>query len=225
MTHLEVENLASDYLEGQLDLERKSQIDEHLLSCGQCHEMLADLREVLKLCAETEDIEPTPWLVKRILLATIGERKPSWTERIALFFRPLHQPRLAQVVAMAVFSLSILINAFGLDVRRLNLRDLNPRNWAHQAYRSSHLLFARAEKFYYDLRVVYEIESRIRQLQSQPADAQEASPDSKSHPAGTTESLPPGGSQLASIQSVPTAHRLGAENVPSLFIHGRSPRR
>jgi hypothetical protein len=37
-------------------------------------------------------------------------------------------------------------------------------------------MLARAEKFYYDLRVVYEIESRFRQLRGQPQDQEEETP-------------------------------------------------
>jgi hypothetical protein len=66
---------------------------------------------------------------------------------------------------------------------------LNPRTWFFRANRAGHLLYARAEKFYYDLRVVYEIESRLRQLRSHPEQEQEA-PKQEPPAGGSTNSAP-----------------------------------
>ena len=157
MTHLELENLASEYLEGQLDAVRRAEAEAHLRDCAPCRELIGDLRRVMALCQAAEELEPAPWLVSKILLATVGERKPTWGERARAFFRPSPQPRLAYAVAMAIFSLSVIVNAAGVDLRNLTVADLNPRTWFYQANRAGHRLYARAEKFYYDLRVVYEI--------------------------------------------------------------------
>ena len=109
-------------------------------------------------------------MISKIMLATVGERKPTWRERIAAFFRPVLQPRVAYPIAMTVFTFSIIVNAAGLNLRSLRFEDLNPRTWVDRANRQGHLMYARAEKFYYDLRVVYEIESRFRQLRRPAAD-------------------------------------------------------
>ena len=130
-------------------------------------------------------------------MATTGERKPGWRERLAAFLRPTVHPRLVYTVAMSIFSLSMLVNVAGINLRDLNLRDLNPRLWAYQASRNGHLLYARAEKFYYDLRVVYEIESRIRQLQAPAEGPEKESPKPQTPAGGTTDRRPPSGPQLA----------------------------
>ena len=83
MTHLEVENLVSDYLEGGLEAARASQVAEHLAACSGCREMIADVRRVVELCRSADDLESPSWLVSKILLATVGERKPTLKERIA----------------------------------------------------------------------------------------------------------------------------------------------
>ena len=106
MTHLELENLASDYLEGQLDAARREQVEMHLAGCAACRELIADVRRVTELCHAAEDLEPAPWLIPKILLATVGERKPTLQEQLAAFFRPAAQPRISYAVAMAVFSFS-----------------------------------------------------------------------------------------------------------------------
>ena len=190
MTHLEIENLASDYLEGFLDPSLRAAVEAHLTGCAACRELMGDVRHALELCRAAEDVEPKPWLVSKILLATIGERKPTWRERIAAYFRPVLQPRVAYPIAMTVFTFSIIVNAAGLNLRSLRFEDLNPRTWVDRANRQGHLMYARAEKFYYDLRVVYEIESRFRQLRGQPQDQEEETPKPAAPAGGSSQGAP-----------------------------------
>jgi len=191
MTHLEVENLVSEYLEGLLASDRERQISKHLVDCASCRELVEDVRRAIELCRSTEDLEPSPWLVSRILLATVGERALTLRDRISAALRPLLQPRFAYGIAMAVFSFSIIVNATGINLRQLRFEDLNPRTWIHQANRNGHLLYARAEKFYYDLRVVYEIEWRLKQLRQQPGEAgddqEQRTPDRERPDGGSTD--------------------------------------
>jgi len=200
MTHLEVENLASDYLEGLLDAPSRQAVESHLKECAGCRELVADVRSVMELCRSAEEVEPAPWLVSKIMLATVGERKPTLLEHLATLFRPAFQSRVAYPIAMTVFAFSIIVNAAGLNLRNLRFEDLNPRTWVFRANRAGHLMYARAEKFYYDLRLVYEIESRLRQLRGQSQDHEEAPPKSGAPSGGSTEGLPPGQTQLASAE-------------------------
>jgi hypothetical protein len=190
MTHLELENLASDYLEGLLDATSQAAVEAHLAECAPCRELLGDVRHALEVCRTAEKAEPTPWLISKILLATVGERKPTWREQFAAFFRPVLQPRVAYPIAMSVFTFSILVNAAGLNLRHLRFEDLNPRTWINRASQQGHLAFARAEKYYYDLRVVYEIESRFRQLSGQPQVQEEEAPKPAAPGGGTSQSVP-----------------------------------
>jgi hypothetical protein len=190
MTHLEIENLASDYLEGLLEPSLRVSVDAHLNGCAECRELMGDVRHVMEMCQAAEDVEPTPWLVPKILRATIGERKPTLRERIAAYIRPVLQPRVAYPIAMTVFTFSILVNAAGLNLRSLRFEDLNPRIWVDRANRQGHLMYAHAEKFYYDLRVVYEIESRFRQLRGQPSGQEEAVPKPAAPGGGSSEGAP-----------------------------------
>ena len=223
MTHLELENLASEYLEGQLDAVRLVQVEEHLRECGPCRELISDLQHVMELCHSAEDVEPAPWLVAKIMRATVGERKPTFREQLAAFFRPATQPRLAYAVAMAIFSFSIIINAAGLNLRKLTLADLNPRTWFYEANRTGHLLYARVEKFYYDLRVVYEIESRLRQLRSEPSKQEQKAPKPEAPPGGSTDRTVPGATQLASVQGLMTAAASSTGVLTKMVVKRRSP--
>jgi len=189
MTHLDLENLTSDYLEGLLEPALKAEVESHLSACPSCLEMVGDVRRAMQLCHDAPELEPAPALVRRILLATVGQRKPSWQEPLVAFLRPMLQLRVAYGIAMAVFSFSIIINAAGINLRHMTVEDLNPRTWIFRANRAGHQYYARAEKFYYDLRVVYEIESRLRQLRSHPEEEQEA-PKQEPPPGGSTNSAP-----------------------------------
>jgi hypothetical protein len=215
MTHLELENLASDYLEGLLEPVRRAAVEAHLDECAGCRELLDGVRQAMELCHSAEELEPAPWLVSKILRATVGERKPTFGQQLAAFFRPSAQPRVAYVVAMAIFSFSIIINAAGINLRNLRIEDLNPRTWAYRANRAGHLLYARAEKFYYDLRVVYEIESRYRQLRSQPQPSEPQTPKPEAPSGGSTDGKTLTRPQLASNRALFLAVSAPIETISS----------
>lgn len=197
MTHLELENLASEYLEGLLQPARKAEVEAHLAECASCRELVAEVRGVMELCRTAEELEPAPWLVSKILLATVGARKPTLREQLVAMFRPAVQPRVAYAVAMAVFSFSIIINAAGINLRNFRVEDLNPRTWfKHATVAGAHFL-SRAEKFCYDLRVVYEIETRFRRLGSQPQQQERQTPKQEPPAGGSSDTKQPGNPQLA----------------------------
>jgi hypothetical protein len=190
MTHLELENLASEYLEGLLEPSQRAVVEAHLTECAACRELLDDVRHALALCRTAEIAEPKPWLISKIMLATVGEQKPTWRERIAAYLRPVLQPRVAYPIAMTVFTFSIIVNAAGLHLKSMEWEDLNPRTWVDRANRQGHLMYAHAEKFYYDLRVVYEIESRFRQLGDKPQMQEEEAPKPDAPAGGSSQDTP-----------------------------------
>ena len=64
--------------------------------------------------------------------------------------------------ATAAACVVILFYASGLNPTKLRKADLNPVNIYRAANRQSHLVYARGVKYVNDLRVVYEIQSRLR---------------------------------------------------------------
>jgi hypothetical protein len=91
------------------------------------------------------------------------------------------QPRLAMTAAMAFFSIALTLNLTGVHLNELKASDLKPANLE----RSFSDANARAVRYYENLRVVYELESRVRDLQHANDN------DSPSTPSST----PDGGSQ------------------------------
>jgi Putative zinc-finger len=166
MNHLEAVNQISEYLEKRMAPAPRAEFEAHLASCGECQEMVAEVGQMLEMFREAEPLQPAPWLITRIIHATTGERKLTWAERLFGAVRPLLQARVVYGISMAVFSITFLLHVANIDVRSLKLRDLNPGTWAYRANSQGHLLVARAEKYYYDLRVVYEIQNRLRELRN-----------------------------------------------------------
>lgn len=197
MTHWEVSNLLTDYVEGVLDHGQKVLLDEHLASCGECRAMAEDLRFAMQTLHAAEDVEPAPWLESRILHATTGIKKRRTWDWVPSWLRLALRPQVAYGISMAVFSLSFLFYAANVNLQGLKLRELNPVTWVYRADSRGHLLVARAEKFYYDLRFVYEVQSLLRQMRQQP----EGTPASRQKPrapdGGASGAQSPGAPQLA----------------------------
>jgi Putative zinc-finger len=168
MTHLELENLLADYLDGTLEAEGVTAAEAHLNSCSACRETTESVRFAISRCRAAQDLEPAPWLVSRILDGTIGERKLSLIGQLTASLRLILRPQVTYGVSMAVFSLSFILFIAKANLRGLNVRQLNPAMWVERVNSRGHLFVARVEKFYYDIRFVYEVQSVLRELRQQP---------------------------------------------------------
>jgi len=72
------------------------------------------------------------------------------------------QPRLAMTAAMAFFSIALTMNLTGVRLQDLHASDLRPGSLKRDFYSAN----ARVVQYYEGLRVVYELESRVHDLQS-----------------------------------------------------------
>ncbi len=73
----------------------------------------------------------------------------------------LLQPRLAMTAAMAFFSVALTLNLTGVRVSDLRVNDLKPSNLRRSVYQAN----AHVVRYVSNLREVYELESRVRDLQ------------------------------------------------------------
>jgi hypothetical protein len=87
--------------------------------------------------------------------------------RVAASFRlrtigqTLLQPRLAMTAAMAFFSIALTLNLTGVRISSLRLSDLRPSSLKRNFYEAN----AHVLRYYDNQKVVYELESRVRDLQ------------------------------------------------------------
>jgi len=198
----EFEALLTDALEGQLTGARKESFEAHRRTCAVCGPLFADVAAGREWLRSLEPVEPPAHLVHNILVATsgvvsirvaatAGQRTPraerlrewwdSWFAPVSAFVR---QPRFAMSFGMIFFSFSLALNVAGVkasDVARIDLRPAAVRH----AYNDAQI---KVVKFYDNIRFVYEIESKVRELKraTTPAEPgpQEQKPNRKNDTSG-----------------------------------------
>lgn len=157
---VQVEERLSDYLDNALTPGERAEFREHLDACARCAPLLAQVSYIAKSLPALE-LEPAPpLLVSKILDQTLGPRKAKreWLRWIPM----LWQPRFATGALTVVATLLIIFHAAGVKPSELTASDFNPVTILHRADSRAHLAFARSVKFVNDLRVVYEIQSRLQ---------------------------------------------------------------
>lgn len=163
---LQIEERLSDSLESRLTPEEAQAFSAHLAGCPDCRDLVENVRALVRGMESLEMVPEPPGLTRKILDATLGPRKQTsaregWTRWVPAFL----QPRLAMgAVTLAAMAL-IAFQISGLKFGHLRHAELNPVSVLNNANRQAHLVYAHTARFVSDLRVVYEIESR---LQPQP---------------------------------------------------------
>jgi hypothetical protein len=177
----EFDALLSQAIDGTLSGERLEAFESHKRECQLCGPMLRDAEAGRGWLKSLEEIEPPAQLVNNILLATSGvavgkaTARATWGERIGRWIDAVispvvavaRQPRFAMSFGMAFFTLSMTLSIAGVrlsDIRRIDLRPSAVRRTYYETQ-------GRMVKYYENIRFVYEIESRVRQLkQAAPAE-------------------------------------------------------
>src|SRR5258708_37803700 len=209
----EFEALLSDALEGQLSSARKESFEAHRRVCAICGPLFADVQagqQWLQALA-LEPVEPPAHLVHNILAATsgvvsrraqaartdgrttpFGERAREWWDSL---FAPtmafVRQPRFVMSFGMIFFSFSMVATLAGVkpsDVAKVNLR---PSALRH-AYNDAPI---KVVKYYDNIRFVYEIESKVRELKRANTPAQPPPQEHNKNPKNTTTGQPGHGRQ------------------------------
>jgi hypothetical protein len=167
--------LLCDAVDGILRGERQAAFDAHRASCAACSELAADVLGVTAFIGRAANVVPPKELLTRILFETSGGKASKsstahptgWLGALRHFFRPILQPRLAMGMAMTLLSVSMLAQVFGPEVRQLRASDLEPvRIWAG-VEDGAHRQWSRFVKYYENIRVVYEIQSRLKEWADQ----------------------------------------------------------
>jgi hypothetical protein len=183
----EFEVLLADALDGRLDATQIERFDAHLELCPRCAPMFgeAKLGQAWMQTLREDELEPPVFVVDNILRETVGtvhtrvkppveEPQKSWLDRLKEMpvFKPVFgtvmQPRFAMSFGMAFFSITMLMNVLGIKVTSFRHVDLRPSAISHQYYETKGKLV----KYYENMRLVYEIESRVNDIKraTQPED-------------------------------------------------------
>ncbi len=168
----ETEAQLYDYLEGNLASEARVQMESHAASCTQCASMVASVSGLVHSLRRMEQLPEPLHLSSAILEATIGPGRVKTGWRMWLsWLRPISQPRFSYGAVSVLVTVIVVSQALGIQWRKPVLADLNPVNLVHAANRQAHQAYARSVKFIDDLRLVYEIQSRLHpEDEPQPAE-------------------------------------------------------
>jgi hypothetical protein len=159
-----IEARLSDYLEGLLQGRERAASEAHANSCADCAPLVASVRSLVGEMHAMEVLETPPRLVYAILDKTLGPRETvtGW-QGFLNAIRGLATPKFAYGAASVMATLIIVVSASGFSLRKPKLADLRPAAIYQKADQQAHRVFAHSVKYVSDLRVVYEIQSRLRQ--------------------------------------------------------------
>lgn len=165
----------SDYLDGLLQPGEQAAFDLHVNACERCTPLVASVSHVLGTLHTLQPVEPSPQLVNSILAATLGPQ--SW-RNAKRWLRGLQSPRFVYGLVSVAATLIVILTASGFSWRKPKLADLAPATIYHNANSAAHVAYGKSMKFFSDMRVVYEIQSRLSQDNERPLTRESTTPQS-----------------------------------------------
>ena len=199
----EFEGLLSDALDGVLTGVQLDRFQAHVRTCSACGPLFAEVEAGRNWLKDLTEVEPPVSLVTNILASTTGvdtqrlrvnlAAPPSlitWAEKAQAWasaaMQPIwgtvRQPRFAMSFGMAFFALSVALSVLGVKPADLRQVSLRPAVIRHTYYNTQ----ARVVRYYENIRFVYEVESRVRELKRNVTPAEPA-PEKKDHKNDTTQ--------------------------------------
>jgi hypothetical protein len=202
----EWEALLVDALDGTLAAENTAVFTAHGTDCPMCAEMLAQAKQGREWMKFLQEEPPAPVdLVSKILGRTSGAALPQLAlaggaQPVALpvshfaMRRTFRDSRMLMTAAMAFFSIALTLNLIGVRLDTLRMADLKPANLQMNIARQFYGARKQMVSYYENLRLVYEVESKMRELR-QDADTEQkpqppkdekqpSSPQSDGHKTG-----------------------------------------
>jgi hypothetical protein len=207
----------SDFLDGALLPEEAAAFKAHAAGCADCTKLAAQVGGLVSRMQRIESLEAPPLLAGKILKATLGPRKQrevatSWSDWVGAIW----QPRFAMGIVTVAASFVIVFHAAASSASRSSM---NPGNLVRGANRQVHLTYARGAKFVNNLRVVYEIESRLTsqpESMSEPISAPTPAPSARPQPEQAPQQPSPEPREKS--QTIPHSSRHGAHSGTELAM-------
>lgn len=215
----QIEARLSDYLDGLLEPAESRELNLHVNSCESCSMLFATVSRTLGGLYSLEVVEPPPHLVYAILNQTLGPRaeQKGW-RGVFDWLGGVLTARFAYGAISVAATLIVLLTASGFSFRKPKLADLSPVNLYRAANSQAHLVYARSTKFLSDIRIVYEIQSRLSKDSELPTDQEGTVPQPApgKNPGSTDNSKPSGPKQQNRANGLRRQLEVLAAQVPAL---------
>jgi hypothetical protein len=252
----EWENLIADALDGTLSAADAAAFARHQGECALCSQMFKETQQG-KAWIEYLAVEPeVPVdLLQKILARTSGRSvsgeeagvvpgaplpvravppHSAWHRVLPLvrqLARQAFEPRLMMTAAMAFFSIALTLNLTGIKLTEVRAGDLRPSRLRATVTRQFYSTNEQVMKYYENLRLVYEMEARVRELRR----STEAEPSPRPSPNQTPKQTPRDGTGSPSSTApsggktlpVPQGRRTPLENdtaLPAMMVHAQPQR-
>src|ERR1700733_2289100 len=214
----EWENLLADALDGTLSTDDAAAFTRHHRECALCAQMLKETeqgRSWMQYLAVEPEVPAD--LLKKILARTSGgpqpggaapalslPPRPSWYRVMLPAVRQVLEPRLMMTAAMAFFSIALTLNLTGIKLTEGRAADLTPSRLRATLTRQYYSTNEQVMKYYENLRLVYEMEARVRELrrstEAEPAPRPTSNETPKQAPRdGSPSSTAPSGGQTPPV--------------------------
>ena len=200
----EWEALLVDALDGTLTAQDSAAFQLHGETCEACGQLLEQAKKGQEWLRFLHEEPPVPAdLMTKILSrtsasATTGQlqtagapvpipvhKVPFWKQiTVHPALRRMADTRLMMTAAMAFFSIALTLNLAGVRVGSIRLSDLKPATMRSNLSRQFYSANARVVRYYDNLRIVYEVEARVRELRR---DAQSDEAPKKTTPPSTAK--------------------------------------
>ncbi len=180
----EFDALIADALDSILSETDEARFQAHLAACSNCASAFGEAKAGLQWLLELkgDEVDPPPAMFENILKATIGTSpipqaarptKGLWerlkeSPALAPIFQTVLQPRFAMGFGMAFFSITMLLNLAGVKVKNIRAIDLRP-SAVKEAYGKT---TGSIQRYWANIRFVYEVESKVRDLKRATTPAQ-----------------------------------------------------
>jgi len=215
----QIEQLLTDYLDGLLPADEQRAFDLHVNSCERCTPLVSSVMHAMSSLRALPELETPPRLVYNILDATLGPRETvtGWAA-VKAWIRGIASPKFAYGSLSVAATFLMLVTASGFNWKKPKVADLAPAAIYRNTSRQEHMAYGRGSKYVSDLRVVYEIQSRLRQDNELPTNQEGAAPDSNPRKEpGSTDGTSPSAPRQQNRANENNSHlQMLAEELPLL---------
>ena len=197
------EAMCPDAVDGTLTEAERRVFERHVAHCPSCARELEEAQRgaawlgmlkghtpeppaalLAKILAETTGVEEAKSAVPEFVPAVpVREAAPAWAlssvlRKVVDVFRietarKTFQPRMAMTAAMAFVSIALTLNLTGVKLKNLRVADFTPSGIRRNVVEAS----ASAARNFQNLRVVYQVESRVSELRGEGPLAQREDTD------------------------------------------------